>query len=487
MKLRKLFAGVAAAATLLGGMAFGATAANAVPGDASTITLNGNVAGRTFTAYPLGAYTNVEGTAPTATSLEFTENTEWAPSLAAIAATAGITVPAEYTGNTLAYVSTLNQTTDGAKLRAFAQGLAAATTKPANPTVFTAAGDATQAVLDVPADGWYLVTDSDGAPILVGTQTADKGGNVFTKLNDTTLGSANVKPNTPDQPKKEVNENQGSVYVGQTLSYTVTAKVPNTTGYDTYQYYLKDVASKGLTVNDDFVVTLGDETLTKDRDYTVTSTVDSETKVTTTLVTLNNVAGKDGKDIVVKYTATVNSEAVDSVTNTASVSKDNTTWTDGTPVTKNLYKFQISKFQADGKTPLAGAEFTITNAPEGYAGSKALTTDANGVVTFTGLREGDYTVKETKVPAGYLQNVRPEFTVNISDKGVVTLKAKDSFGLATKGDGIVINVKNVKSVTQLPLTGAAGTMLFTVVALLIAGVAATVFAKSRSTKRALNA
>lgn len=50
-----------------------------------------------------------------------------------------------------------------------------------------------------------------------------------------------------------------------------------------------------------------------------------------------------------------------------------------------------------------------------------------------------------------------------------------------------IVVKNVKKITQLPLTGAAGTMLFTVVAVLLAGVAATVFAKSRFTKRALDA
>ena len=43
------------------------------------------------------------------------------------------------------------------------------------------------------------------------------------------------------------------------------------------------------------------------------------------------------------------------------------------------------------------------------------------------------------------------------------------------------------SITQLPLTGAAGTMLFSVIGLLIAGAAVTVFVKSRSTKRALNA
>ena len=40
-------------------------------------------------------------------------------------------------------------------------------------------------------------------------------------------------------------------------------------------------------------------------------------------------------------------------------------------------------------------------------------------------------------------------------------------------------VKNVKSITQLPLTGAAGTTLFTVVALLVAGAGVTVAVKSR--------
>ena len=40
-------------------------------------------------------------------------------------------------------------------------------------------------------------------------------------------------------------------------------------------------------------------------------------------------------------------------------------------------------------------------------------------------------------------------------------------------------VKNVKNVTQLPLTGAAGTTLFTVVALLVAGAGVTVAVKSR--------
>lgn len=52
----------------------------------------------------------------------------------------------------------------------------------------------------------------------------------------------------------------------------------------------------------------------------------------------------------------------------------------------------------------------------------------------------------------------------------------DPWGLVNTTDK---TVKNVKSITQLPLTGAAGTTLFTVVALLVAGAGVTVAVKSR--------
>ena len=48
-----------------------------------------------------------------------------------------------------------------------------------------------------------------------------------------------------------------------------------------------------------------------------------------------------------------------------------------------------------------------------------------------------------------------------------------------------VTVNNVKSITELPLTGAAGTALFTVLGLLIAGAGALVYMKSRSVERML--
>ena len=58
MKLRKLFAGAAAAATLLGGMAFGATTANAqeANGSIKVSSTNAEFAGKEIKAYQMFSY-----------------------------------------------------------------------------------------------------------------------------------------------------------------------------------------------------------------------------------------------------------------------------------------------------------------------------------------------------------------------------------------------------------------------------------------------
>ena len=60
---------------------------------------------------------------------------------------------------------------------------------------------------------------------------------------------------------------------------------------------------------------------------------------------------------------------------------------------------EINKVDADSNTPLQGAGFRLYDASgsqvaEGY-------TDANGKLTFTGLKLGSYTCKEFQAPAGY--------------------------------------------------------------------------------------
>ena len=490
MQFKRLFAGVAAAATMLGGLAIGAATATAADATANTITINGDVNGREFTAYLLGEYTNPVVSGDAVTSVDFNQSTAWNPSIATAAQTAAavapaITIPDQYKGNELAWIASLSQTSDAARLRAFADALRAATSKPAPSTTVTGA-DGT-AVISGLTPGYYLVTDGDGAPILVGTNIK-VGDAVYTTLNDETLATAFAKPTQPTQPGKTVTgDTEGTVSLGDVLGYTITGVIPGNPSGETLTMKFKDVASKGLTLpstKNDFTVKIGEAVYTE---YTLTQSIDADTKQTTTIFDLGDVKDYAGKTVTITYNATVNKDAVDTVNNTAYVSKPNTDqYVEGTPVEKKLYSFDFTKQDADGN-PLAGAEFTISGDDldekdyTANGGVTTVTSGADGKVTFKGLAAGTYTVEETKVPDGFLQNVTPKFTVTIDKDGNVTF-GTDVWGLMK--DGVV---KNVKSVTQLPLTGAAGITMLIVVALLLGGAAALIGVRSHSLKRQLTA
>lgn len=123
----------------------------------------------------------------------------------------------------------------------------------------------------------------------------------------------------------------------------------------------------------------------------------------------------------------------------------------------------------------------------------------DGTVTLQGLAAGTtrpgenqkYTLKETStnVELGYAQSILALFTVNhvISEDGTVTntVSVNNHLGLAS-GDANAIKVKNVKNFTQLPLTGAAGVALFTLMALVLGGAAAVLTVKYRRTRQQLD-
>ena len=525
MKLRKLFAGVAAAATLLGGMAFGATTANAAATDAATITVNNAQAGYTYTGYKFATFDNVQGKAPNATSVEVNTVAAWKDAVynAADAANGNAAVPAEYAENPAAYVATF----DAATARKFTDEL----------TKHIPEGEQGTAAVDgviTATEGWFLVTSKAGKAgksALVATQITS-GNKTYTKItlnaedgqhNIDALGQFNAKDeNAPTPPTKSAN-GTGTVNVGDTVNYTITAVVPPAAaGYDTYKYTITDAASKGLNVakdNANFVVVVKkgstdgtDKTLAETSgDYTLTQQGSaSDENGTVTTIAFPNVKDYAGKTIQVTYKGVVTSDAVDQVTNKATVKNNNDQTGEGTPVVKKLGKFDFTKIGVDNDAKgLAGAEFKVsadggktfikfsddndgvyypTNADYGDETLKSAdgmgTQKTLGKVAVRGLAEGTYTVQETKAPTGYAENFKVTFTVTIGTNGGEGTLAVDTLHQVNTTNKTVLNVK---SITQLPLTGAAGTMLFTVVAVLLAGVAATVFAKSRSTKRALDA
>lgn len=102
---------------------------------------------------------------------------------------------------------------------------------------------------------------------------------------------------------------------------------------------------------------------------------------------------------------------------------------------------KVEKGKPDKKIP--GAVFTLrrvkATAPYDYAEDKAVTktTDANGQITFDNLIEGYYEVKETKLPAGYINAGQEACYIKVS-AGTVVLVEKDNNGwkkVASVDDG----------------------------------------------------
>lgn len=515
MKLRKLFAGVAAAATLLGGMAFGATAANAA--DTASITLSGKtVKGTVYTAYKIGSYDTVSAKVENdkLASVGVTTDQAWKTDAENVLG-ATVTNTPEYKGygDPLAYVAgTTGYYTNtpatlpnaSATMESFVQSLAGKLDgKTAVDPSQTVANDNDKVVFSGLDEGLYLIvskTDTEpatdaGSPLaIVGTQVTVNG-TAYTKLgaNNQTLGKAVVKPSTPQKPSKSASDL--NPYVGATITYTLEGTVPAKAN----SFKFVDTPSAGLTVKLDTlkVNVQGETDPLANTEYTVdpaSGDFNTSAAKPSFTIALNNATKYQGKHIVVKYNALVNKKANVNGTNN-DVRFDNSNQTTTTTITPQLNTVTFTKKGVDADTnALEGVVFQIvadtnnaTPLPDGTA--TEATSGDKGVVTFSGLPNGTYTITEKTPADGYLTTALPSFTVTVENGKVTNVTPTGvGAGLVTFENGYAnIVVKNVKKITQLPLTGAAGTMLFTVVAVLLAGVAATVFAKSRFTKRALDA
>lgn len=519
MKMRKLFAGIAAAATLLGGMALGAASAQA--DDAATTPLlqvNNAQEGHTYMPYKFATFENAGNGTVEVSTVEAWKN---AVTAAADTANGNDSIPAEYKNNPAAYVATFN----AEQIREFATELAKTNPLPtvdgAGLTVTAEQAGATQPVA-VSGEGWYLVTDTftksgettatTGTPAVVATTVngltdltivPDK---VTGQGNITTVGQFNAKTENPLTPPNktakvgDVDVDGKTVNVGDTVNFTVSATVPaSAANYDVYPFTITDTASKGLKVAaaNTFKVQVDGRDVDSSL-YTVTQT-GSAAVGTTTTITFASAKSLAGKTIVVSYTGTVTKDALTdlggSVNNKAMITTNGGASGEGTTESKT-YGFQFKKIGVDNDAnALAGAQFVIKkkdgkflkqdteskawSSVDDQTNATVFTSGADGLVQFKGLAAGDYTVMETNAPNGYAQNFKVTFDVSIAENGTVTFKQDLLHQVTLPTDDQIATVKNVKSITQLPLTGAAGTTLFIVVALLLAGAGVTVVVKSR--------
>ena len=276
--------------------------------------------------------------------------------------------------------------------------------------------------------------------------------------------------------------------IGDTITFELTASVTGSLEAPLTEYTIHDTMSKGLDTPAVVSVYVDDTKLTLNSDYTVDTTDLTDIKISLTEAYLTAAADEENdfyasSNVIVTLTAILNEEAT--IGKDADLTNDNTnsdslTYTNkygqesvpGDTVRVYTFDLNVEKVDATDTTKkLSGASFTLYNADNAVV--KTLTTDSTGTVTFTGLKAGTYTVKETAAPAGYSIN-SDTFTVVISADGVVTFAGEEISVLTVEDTPIV-----------LPATGGMGTMMFTIIGaslIVCAGVLFLVVRRKKATK-----
>ena len=447
-------------------------------GETGSITVDNPVAGQTYTAYKIFDVTY--NSDKSAYSYTIDSSSQWFGTVQTYAGTAGngLTLT-QVNGSTTYNVST---TADFSAPK-FADALKADVAGKTGGIVLTAQADGTVSATGLDL-GYYFVTSTSGA--LCNLTTTDPNAIIHDK-NDVPF---------------EKEGDKGSADIGETVNYTITGKVPDYTGFETYTYEITDTMSEGLTFNKDVKVTIGGTDVTSA--CTITYNVDGNANKFTVSIPVKNYT--IGAEIKVTYSAVVNEKAIAKIeTNKAELkysnNPTNSTSTTTTPSDTKVYssKIVIDKYETGDTTKkLAGAKFVLYKEVTTDEGAEAVTTklyykwnetaqkvewvenkadatvkttDSNGAASFDGIANGTYYLEEIEAPAGYNQLKEPvQVTVNggtAEAQLTVTQPVANSTG------------------TELPSTGGMGTTLFyTLGAILVLGAGVLLVTKKRMSEKA---
>ena len=367
-------------------------------------------------------------------------------------------------------------------------------------------------------EGYYLVKDADNSL----TDTDDS----YTAYILQVVGNVSVDPKadaaTVEKKVKDINdstETELSAWmdsadhdIGDVVTFKLTANLPNdVSAYDHYKVVFHDTLSAGFTYNNDVVITIGNTVVTNS--FTETY---SGTSLTFACNDVKAAGAGNDSEIVVEYTATLNSNAViGSAGNPNAVyleysnnqyQSGNTEETNETGKTAEdtvivfTYKVEINKVDEDNNS-LSGAEFSLEKYDKTenvWKPVSVVKNEAGTVFTFTGIDDGYYRLTE-EAPDGYNPIDPIYFTVKAShdieadDPKLISLSADQTdengdelttgviaqFTGRTADGTVTTDIMNQKGAV-LPSTGGMGTtILYAIGFILVIGAGVLLVTKKR--------
>lgn len=339
--------------------------------------------------------------------------------------------------------------------------------------------------------GYYLVYVTGGKEIQSSLVTVDA-----------TTSKVELKTEAPSITKTA---DRDTVSIGQVVKYTVTGSIPDTTGYDQYQYVIHDELSNGLDfVNDEngtsvtgnavkvkVAFTDGTDANTAPTTATLDSTNNKKMSLDLSTWVKANQENNKGKEFTVTYYAKVNKGAVVTEKNKAQLeygNKPSETTTTPSEAKTPTYPLDILKKKSGTDEKLAGAKFSLYKTKDDAdKGQNAITVSGNkgnyvvdstsSVTEFesvndiagkgynlrvNGLAEGTYYLVETKAPDGFNKLANPiKVTIAKTSDTEWTISKND-----TKEEDKIIDIENSTG-SLLPSTGGAGVIVFAGVAILL--------------------
>ncbi|WP_414042221.1 SpaH/EbpB family LPXTG-anchored major pilin [Macrococcus sp. EM39E] len=387
----------------------------------------------------------------------------------------------------------------------------------------TTAKSAADGTVKVPAlaEGqyWFIedpstaVKTSNAVPFGLDLPITNETGNGY--ITDLHVYPKNTLEDTPtiDKDVKTDGNKSASFNVGDEFNWFIQPSIVK--GIEEYvQYVVTDKIDTKLDFQgvDKVTVELNGNTLVKGTDYNVTYDATArlvKVDFTTSGLTKLATAGPTGK-LNILIPTVINESAVmgQPILNDATLDFDNghnVTGNPSVPPTEipKVYTGGKSFVKTDGASgTLAGAEFVIKNDAGEFLVQDATTlqvtwtTDQSAATKFTsdgtgkfevkGLSYGvdganntgstDYYLVETKAPSGYTIPTNPEtkFTINATSYYSDPTNVTDGSQAATAVAQEIINKK-----TSIPNTGGMGTVFFTVVGLLMMGIAIIIYRKKQ--------